>query len=304
LSWLGTDPDSDPLTFTVQYSSHPLDQGPTINITTTSSFLDLSNLTDNTTYYWTVLASDGKSNSTDVPTEIWSFTIRLPPANIPVRFTSSPNTTAWVGKEYAYNLTSIDEDGDIPTYSIVSAPTTMILDIKNGKLRWTPTTADVGNHTITIRVSDGRGSFDNQTFTIEVKDFPSPPVIPPKCFITNPANGSKLKGAIQIEGTAENGSLPLSIVKIRIDNGSWFVAVGLEDWTFALDTAKLTKGGHRIEAKAFAANLSSETASVNFTVDNPSTSVSTGGNPWCLPAALIIIVTGIAFLVLFKRRAK
>jgi hypothetical protein len=137
----------------------------------------------------------------------------------------------------------------------------------------------------------------------DLPQFPPPPVIPPKCSITHPANGSKLKGAIQIEGTAVNGSFPLSIVKIRIDNGSWFIAVGLENWTYRLDTSKLAKGSHFIEAKAFAANLSSETASVNFTVDNPSTSVSTGGNQWCLPAIIIIIVTGVALLLVLRKRA-
>jgi hypothetical protein len=198
----------------------------------------------------------------------------------------------------------MDEDGDIPIYSIDSAPATMTLDPKTGKLLWTPTISDIGNHTVTIRVSDSRGSFDNQTFTIEVKQIPSPPVFPPKCAITYPANGSKLRGAIQIEGTAVNGSFPLSLVKIRIDDGTWTVASGLESWTYRLDTSKLAKGSHLVEAKAFAANLSSETASVNFMVDNPPPGVSTGGNPWCLPAVLIIIVTGIALLIFIKKRTK
>jgi hypothetical protein len=304
LLWLGTDPDSDPLTYTVQYSDHPLDKGPSINVTTTSEFLDLTNLADNTTYYWTVSASDGKSNGTDVPTEVWSFTVRLPPANIPVRFTSTPDTTAWVGKEYTYNLTSIDEDGDLPSYALVSAPSSMTLDSSTGKLHWTPTTSDIGNHTITIRVSDGRGSTDNQTFTITVKEIPAPPVIPPKCAITYPANGTKVNGTINVLGTASNGSLPLSAIKIRLDNGTWSTAIGLGNWNFTLNTAKLAKGPHRIEAKAFAANLSSETASVDFTVSNPAPGTSVGDNQWCLPAVLVAIVVGICTLILVRKRKR
>jgi hypothetical protein len=302
LLWMGTDPDNDPLTYTVRYSDHPFTQGPTINQTTNSEFLDLSNLADNTTYYWTVDASDGKSNGTDIPTEIWSFTVRLPPANIPVRFNSTPPTIALIGKEYTYNLTTIDEDGDIPIFSILSAPATMSLDSSTGKLRWTPTTSDIGNHTISVRVSDGRGSTDNQTFTITVKDVPIPPVVPPKCAITYPANGTTINGTIQIQGTASNGSFPLSIIKVRIDNGTWSTAVGLEKWTFSLNAANLAKGSHRIEAKAFAANLLSETASVDFTVNNPETGVSSGGNPWCLPAVVIAVVVGVATLILLRKR--
>jgi hypothetical protein len=301
--WQASDPDGDPLTYTVHYSDQPLSQGTNISNITSSDHLDLSNLSDNKTYYWTVDASDGKANGTDIPAEIWSFTVRLPPANIPVRFTSIPPTIAWVGKEYVYNLTSIDEDGDIPSFSIISGPANMILNSSTGKFRWTPSTFDIGNHTISVRVADGRGSTDNQTFTITVKDVPIPPVFPPKCAITYPANGTKVNGIIKVLGTASNGSLPLSIVKIRIDNGTRTSAVGLESWTFSLNTLKLAKGQHHIEASAFDANLSSETASVNFTVNNPSPGVSLGGDTWCLPAIILVAMAGIGSLVyIWKKR--
>jgi hypothetical protein len=300
-SWTGFDMDGDPLTYTCRYSTGSQMQGAT-RINLTDQFLDLTNLSDNTTYYWTVSASDGKANGTDIPTEIWSFTVKLPPANIPVRFTSTPSIIAWVGKEYTYNMTSIDEDGDIPSYALISAPSNIILDSSTGKLRWTPSSTDIGNHTITIQVSDGRGSTDNQTFTMTVKEFPPPPVIPPKCAITYPANGTKVKGTIQIHGIASNGSIPLSAVIIRMDNGTWSTAIGLETWSFTINTAKLAKGNHRIEAKAIAANLSSETASVALIVNNPSPGTSIGGNQWCLPSIVIVLIAGIAVVVLLKKR--
>jgi len=275
--------------------------GPT-RINLTDQFLDISNLSDNTTYYWAVSASDGKPETAEVNTEIWSFTVRLPPANIPVRFTSTPDKIAWVGTEYTYNLSSIDEDGDIPIYSIISTPPTLTLGSSTGKLRWTPTSTDIGNHTITIRVTDGRGSFDNQTFTITVKEIPAPPVLAPKCAITYPANGTTVKAKIQIKGTASNGSLPLTMVKIRIDNGTWAPAIGLENWSFSLNAAKLSNGPHHVEAISFSVNLSSDPASVDFTVSNPGPATSTGGNPWCLPAIGVAVVAGLAILILIKKR--
>ena len=35
----------------------------------------------------------------------------------------------------------------------------MTLDSSTGKLHWTPTILDIGHHTVTVQVADGRGSF-------------------------------------------------------------------------------------------------------------------------------------------------
>jgi hypothetical protein len=300
LVWMGSDLDGESLTYNIQYSPVPFSQNQILNITTTATFMDLSELTDNITYYWTVNATDNKSNGTDTPVDIWCFTIRLPPANIPVRINSSPSNIAFVGLEYKYNISSIDEDGDIPIFSLVSGPALMTLDSSTGKLRWIPISSDIGDHTISIQVSDGRGSLDYQTFTITVKDIL--PVIAPKCAITFPTNGLTVNGTIPIQGTATNGSFPLNVIKIRIDNGTWFIAVGLENWTYVLNTKNLVRGPHRIEAKAFAANLSSETASADFIVRNFEPSISIGNNQWCLTAAIITIIVGINVIVMLRKR--
>jgi hypothetical protein len=299
LTWQGIDPDDVFLTYTLRVSDRPFSQGINLTNVTTDHYFDLKNLFNNITYYWSVDASDGKSNASDVSIDVWSFTIRIFPENNPVRITSNPNTTAWVGKEYSYNLTSMDADGDIPIYSIVSSPTNITLDPSTGRLRWTPTTSDIGNQTIIIQVADGRGSTDRQIFTITVLDIPPP--IAPKCAITYPANGTTVKGTIHIQGTALNGTLPLSAVKLRIDGGEWTTAIGLDNWTFPINTAKLAKGQHYIEAKAFASNLSSEPTSVDFTVSNPEPGVSSGGNPWCLPVVIVAVVAGLSVLILLRK---
>jgi hypothetical protein len=129
-----------------------------------------------------------------------------------------------------------------------------------------------------------------------------PPDRPPSITIVYPAENARLKGTIQARGTASTGSLPLNAIKIRIDNGTWKTAVGLDHWSFTIDTVKLANGDHRIEAKSFDANLSSETATVDFTVSNSEPGVSLGSSPW-LPVVIIAVAAGLgAFIFLRKRK--
>jgi predicted GH43/DUF377 family glycosyl hydrolase len=297
LEWNGTDPDGDPLAYTVLWSDRPLSLGGAQSNMTAAEYLDLAGLGDNKTYYWTVDASDGKSNGTDFPTQTWQFTIRLPPANIPVRITSAPPTMAWVGNEYAYNVTTVDEDGDIPIFSIASGPPGMSVNPSTGKLSWTPAASEIGNRSITVQVSDGRGSIDWQSFNVTVRDVPLPPSVAPRCFITSPSNGSRVAGAFDVTGTAINGSAPLSTVQVRMDGGYWRDAAGLENWTLALDAVGLGNGKHRIDARALGGDMSSETVSVDFLFVKSEPSVSSGWDPWCLVTG-IVAAGAIMILVL------
>jgi N-acetylneuraminic acid mutarotase len=305
ISWNTSDPDNDTLLFDLYLINSTGGPAPLAkNLISQSWPWNTSGIADGHYKIQIIAHDDNPSIPLSINSTSGEFKVNHPAPNHPPRIISTPTTEAWVGKEYSYNLASIDEDGDIPIFSIVSAPSNLILDSSTGKLHWTPTTSDIGNHTITIQVSDGRGSIDRQSFTITVDDNPILPVVPPKCAITYPANGTKVNGTIQIKGTATNGSLPLSAIRIRIDNGTWTTAIGLEYWTFNIDTAKLAKGHHRIEARAFAANLSSDTASADFTVSNPAPGISVGNNPWCLPILVILVATGIASLVLFRKRIR
>lgn len=309
LQWLGADQDGDPLTYTVRHSDRHFTSGSILANITTENVLPLDDLADNTTYYWTVDASDGKSNSTVFPSDIWSFTVRLPPANIPVRFTSIPPTTAWVGKEYTYNLTSVDEDHDLPAYALVSGPSNITLNASTGRLRWTPESADIGNHTVTVRVSDGRGSSDNQTFAIEVREIPVPPPVAPRCAILSPANGTRVLFTLHANGNARNGSAPLRAVHLRIDDGDWTDAVGLEEWTADINITGLVPGRHILQARAFDGSLFSDTVFVGFHVPpgdpgpEPEPPVTTEKATWCLPAIIIVVIAGLSVLLLLRKKS-
>jgi hypothetical protein len=301
LSWAGTDPDGDPLTFKVLYSDRPLGNGTVIVKQTAAIYLDVDNLSDNTTYFWTVDAGDGTNIHTDIPTDIWTFTVRIPAVNNTPRITSFPPTTVRAGETYTYNVTAIDEDGDILTYYLVESPPTMSIGPLSGRCRWTPNDAQVGNHNVTVRVYDGMGGLDEQTFTITVLAKPSPEK--PRCAITSPANNSKVSGRVVVHGTALNGSLPITIVQVRIDGGAWQTAIGIGNWSLSVDFAKSPNGRHRIEARAFDGSLYSDPVSIDLDVRNPEPKVTVAADTWylILLGALLAAFAGV-YLSVWKKR--
>ena len=44
----------------------------------------------------------------------------------------------------------------------------MTIDLDTGLITWTPAAGDVGDHDVIVRVGDGRGGFDSQTYTLTV----------------------------------------------------------------------------------------------------------------------------------------
>jgi hypothetical protein len=274
----------------------------TVSINSTTEFLDLVDLADNTTYSWTVDATDGKANGTDIPTEIWSFTIKLPKINHPPKITSTPPAAIQVGDSYDYNITVVDEDNDTLIFSIIQAPDGLFLNSSSGRIHWTPNATDIGNHTIIVRASDGHGGFDQQTFNVSV--IPKPPPEKPRCVITYPTNSSKIGGMVTIKGTAVDDSSPLSLIQVRIDGANWVNANGLKNWTVAVDMGKMNNGKHKIEARAFDGNLYSDTATVTFSVYNPEPLVSVEGALWWVAIIIVLVAIGITLVTIRQSQRK
>ena len=82
--------------------------------------------------------------------------------------TSNPRTTATVGRPYALDLKGFDEDNDLLTWSLVTAPRGVSLDALSGRLRWTPTADQLGAQPVVVRVQDTLGASSTQSFTVDV----------------------------------------------------------------------------------------------------------------------------------------
>jgi len=87
---------------------------------------------------------------------------------------SVPITDAEVGVGYIYNVGATDPDEDSLIYSLIVKPNGMFINSITGLISWNPNSAQVGNNSVTVEVSDGELS-DTQSFIIVVEE----PCVPP-----------------------------------------------------------------------------------------------------------------------------
>ncbi|MBK7930881.1 MAG: VCBS repeat-containing protein [Bryobacterales bacterium] len=83
--------------------------------------------------------------------------------------TSSPISSAIVGRPYAYTMRASDPDaGDLLTFFFSAAPFGMGIHPTTGVLSWTPSLAQTGPHNVIAGVRDLAGFTRLQSFTIQV----------------------------------------------------------------------------------------------------------------------------------------
>ncbi|WP_013334653.1 putative Ig domain-containing protein [Gloeothece verrucosa] len=158
-----SDPDGDVLTYSLPVAP----AGMTINnglITwqTTAAQSGSQNVT--------LRVSDGQSFTEQ------SFSVTLAHRsanNIPI-ITSSPNTVTNLEQTYSYNLTGQDADGDLLFWSLETAPAGMVIDTQTGALRWLPTSSQLGQHSVIVRLFDNFGAFSTQEYTLTVNGTNTP----------------------------------------------------------------------------------------------------------------------------------
>ncbi|MEW5936609.1 MAG: putative Ig domain-containing protein, partial [Candidatus Thermoplasmatota archaeon] len=120
-----------------------------------------------------VIVSDGNGG-----TATQSFTITVVNTNDAPTITSTPITTATEDSAYTYDVDGSDIDaGDTLTYSLTTAPSGMTIDSATGVITWTPTNAQVGDNTVVVLVSDGKGGTATQSFTVTVANTNDAPTI-------------------------------------------------------------------------------------------------------------------------------
>jgi RHS repeat-associated protein len=106
-----------------------------------------------------------------------SFTITVSAVVVPPMITSFPPIQASVGQPYFYAVQASDPDGDPLTFSLPTAPASMVIDPASGVIEWTPNVNQVGSQQAEVKVTTPEGDFRAQEFTIVVT--PAAPPLPP-----------------------------------------------------------------------------------------------------------------------------
>jgi hypothetical protein len=151
-----TDPDHNPLTY--QLLSAP--QGMSIDpLTGLTQWLDPVT----GTYQIVVGALDNQGLGA-----AQSFTLTAKANGLPV-ISSTPSLEATPESEYQYDLQAKDPEGDKLTYTLDSASQALGMSLDNlGRLRWTPTVAQIGTQSVILTVTDSAGAKITQQFSLNV----------------------------------------------------------------------------------------------------------------------------------------
>ena len=166
-----TDGDGDSLTYTL--TSAPA--GMTIDnrglIQWTPTAAQINNPAS--PYQVIIQVSDGVLTDS----ETYDINVVSQPSNAAPTIDSEPIENALADWVYAYQASATDTDGDLLQWQLTQAPVGMQVNPNTGRVQWKPLRSQVGTHTVTLRVSDLQGGFDEQTFTVTTRGANRPAMI-------------------------------------------------------------------------------------------------------------------------------
>jgi len=182
LQWKCTDPDGDPLKYDVYFGSNPSPS--LVSYEQSSNTFDPGTLSKGTTYYWKVVAKDGRGGVTE--SDKWSFTtVPDPTNNSPAKPNTPTPADGAVDQAIDVNLgwTCSDPDGDPLKYDIYfgSSETPPLVVNEQSSNSFDPGTLSKGTtYYWKVVAKDGRGGITESdkwsfnTSNLESPHSPSP----------------------------------------------------------------------------------------------------------------------------------
>ncbi|MBC8501059.1 MAG: tandem-95 repeat protein, partial [DPANN group archaeon] len=136
------------------------------------SYTYLSDYDSAGNYNVTVVVSD----ETYQVNHYWNLTVL--DIDRPPVIDSVPVVSAVEDLLYVYDVNASDPDGDELSFNLLVSPVGMVVNVSSGLITWLPGNGDVGDHDITVMVSDGLLN-DTQSFILTVSNVNDPPILNP-----------------------------------------------------------------------------------------------------------------------------
>jgi YD repeat-containing protein len=160
-----------------------------------------------------------------------NFGVAATAENVAPKITSQAIVQAVTEQVYLYNVKAIDLNNDKLSYELVLKPQGMGIS-PNGVVYWKPSLEQVGSQRVVVRVSDGNGGIDLQTFDVVVEQGNSAPIITSLLPKINPQVGKEFKYQVTARDLDDDTlsyallSSPYQPVGVRID-----ATTGVVQWT-------------------------------------------------------------------------
>lgn len=142
--------------------------------------------------------------------------------------------------QYTYQVQAVDADNEQLVYSLLTAPQGMQINSATGLITWNPGISQVGAHSVVVKVTDPRGAFDTQSFTLTVVD----PRNKAPLVNAGPDQTITLPATANLQGSVSDDGLPAGATPVA----SWSVVSGpgtvvFSDPNSPVTTASFSKGG-------------------------------------------------------------
>src|SRR3989344_6055352 len=160
------DLDNDVLAFTVLTSPN------NITVSIASSIATL--IPDANFNGITAIAFTASDSSSSVNSNLIQLTVQS--VNDAPIITSTPNPNATEDLLYQTDVDAFDPDNDTVSYSLITAPANMTIDLASGLISWTPINSQVGINQVTVQASDNNLT-SLQLFTITVANTNDDPTL-------------------------------------------------------------------------------------------------------------------------------
>ncbi|MBI1348011.1 tandem-95 repeat protein [bacterium] len=226
------DVDSDHLSYQLlNDAEHDIPEGMVIDpLTGVITWSPMDEQVRELPYEVTVRVTDGRGG---VDTQILSVEVQLAELaiNLGPVVLSTPAPTIPANEVWSYQVRAIDPNGDALTYTPVLLPSGMVWDSETQTLSWRPNDFQVGNFSVAVSISDGRGGVALDSFNLRVIATNEPPrIVTTTDQLPPPIQGREWE--VQIIAVDPNGDqLRFSIDEQARDRGAAIDPVtGLLTW--------------------------------------------------------------------------